>query len=305
MKARKRLLQLVVRLLGNPYTYTKSQLEAYFEVTSKNGLDDDFKILRDLELLHHRRQGNRYVYAILPDASFPELKQLQPLSAADKARLDAALKYLPEREQQLLRAKLDRLYDFSKLGLQALRKPHLEKIDRLEQAKRLQCVAILHNYHSSNSNTVVDRRVEPYYVDVNLDTLQSYEVNSTDRTHKHFRISRIDRVTVTDEPWQFQSEHYVQQTDPFRIVNDEQVSVHLTLSTRARNEIREKFPMSQQFIVISADGEAYDFQCMVNVDFFGLLPFVLANHDQVIVHEPEELRDRVREAASKILKKFS
>ena len=289
-------------MLGNPYRFTRKDYDTHFE----KDLEDEFQILRDLNLLDARHEGNnRWVYAILPDKEFPELRQLQPLSATDKARLDTALKYLPDREQQLLRGKLDRLYDFSKLGLQALRKPHLEKIDRLEQAKRLKRVAILHNYHSSNSNTVIDRRVEPYHIDANLDTLQSYEPISTDRPHKHFRISRIDRVTLTDDPWEFQSEHYVQQTDPFRIVNDEQVSVHLTLSTRARNEIREKFPMSQQYIVINADGKTYDFQCMVNVDFFGLLPFILANYDQVTVHEPEALRDRTRQAAMEISKKMS
>ena len=303
MKARERLLRLVVLLLGSPYRYTKAELETHFGVTSKNGLDDDFTILRQLQLLHHERRGNRYVYAILPDRGFPELKRLQPLSATDKAKLLNAIRSLPGREQTYLMQKVESLYDFSKLGLQALRKPNLEKLDRLEQAKRNRKIAILHNYRSSNSNTITDRRVQPFDINADLDTLQAVFLTGQSAEPRHFRLSRIERVTVTDDPWSVEPPP-VQQTDIFRIVNNEQVPLHLTLSPRAYNELLEKFPMAKWKIEPGADGQSYDLFAQVNARFHGVLPFVLANYDQVVVHEPEALRDAVRRAGMEMLKLF-
>jgi predicted DNA-binding transcriptional regulator YafY len=69
--------------------------------------------------------------------------------------------------------------------------------------------------------------VEPFQVSVKEDILHAFEVEK--KAIRHFRISRIERVELLDADWQYETQHYVTATDPFRIVNDDKVRVHIRL----------------------------------------------------------------------------
>ena len=309
MKARERFLRLVIDILGRPYRYTKRELvEKYCDSPISKCLDEDFRILRALDLLTYEVRRGRYVYAIVPSAEFAELQQLQALSDTELAEIRHHLRALPERRRRSLMQKLESVLNFQKLGLEALRKPNLEKLDLLTAGQRHQRAVLLKNYQSSNSNTVRDRLVEPFHIDSELDTLQAFQIDpeqsERNQRNRHFRLSRIERVELTERPWQFADRHRVERTDVFRIVNDSQEFIHLTLTTRARNELLEKFPSARSEIRLNSDGKTYDFQTMANADFYGLLPFVLGNYDQVEVLEPEKLRVAVRQAGMAMGRRF-
>ena len=301
MIARERLLRLVVLLLGRPYQYTKAELEERFEVARK-GLDDDFQILRRLELLDRRVVKNRHTYAILPDTSFPELARLQPLNEDDKRLLYSAFRYLNNSQTVHLKRKIESLYDFQKLGLQALRKPNLDKIDRLEAGIRNKQRVLLHSYRSSSSNTVADRQVEVFAYSPELDIAQGYEINTEKRKIKHYRLTRIERVTLLEHPWQHEGEHIREATDFVRVVSDNQLPLHLTLKPRAFNDLIERYPTARANVFLNADGKTYDFQVKVNAKLHGILPYALANYDQIEVHDPPELVAAMK-AAAKVIEK--
>ena len=91
-------------------------------------------------------------------------------------------------------------------------------------------------------------------------------------------------------------------TDPFRIVSDQQVFVHLKLKTGALNELIERFPLAQAYIQPCAEqDDVYDFACRVNDKFLGISNFILGyfEHIEAIV-EPESLIEHVRKKSGEI-----
>lgn len=302
MTPRERVIKVLLRVLSAPYQYTKKDLCEYFGV-SLDQIKKDLYAIRKTGLEVDIKHINQYKIGILPDYNFKELRYLQPLSDADKAQIARALDYLSNsKDKMYLAKKLDRLYDFQQLGLRALRRPALERIDRLVQAKnRKQCV-ILENYRSSSSGTIRNRLVEPFHIDPEKDTLQAYDIDARDS--RHYRLSRIERVSLTSTPWCYEGDHRPKITDVFRIADNDQVFVQLTLDVFAYNALTEEFPLTLTYIDPGSEPNTYDFQCLVNHDYKGLINFIMGNTVHLQIHSPPSLIERVCMEAENILKKF-
>lgn len=298
MTARERIVAVLLRILPQPYQYTRRDLMQHFGV-SRDTINDDITALRQAGLTIE--QDEQYRLALLPEQDFKELRHLQPLSAEDKARLANVLQYLPTREAIYLRKKLESLYDFQQLGLRALRKPALDRLDRLTTAQKNRRQVTLENYRS-RSNQVSDRVVEPFHIDTEKDTLQAYDVKLGDS--RHFRLSRIERVQLSDAPWQYETAHRVKITDVFRIADNQQVNVHLLLDIFAYNSLTEEFPLSLTYLEKGAADNTYDFQCKVNHQFIGISNFILSNAAHVEILSPVALREKIRVKAEEIAQKF-
>lgn len=287
-----RLLRVMRALIERPYGYTKKQLALKYGV-HPDTIGNDLEIFSELGLEVDRDEKHRYAFVV--NQALKKINELLYFSEEERALLHEAIHNLrttPEKQTQLIR-KLHSLYDYSRLGYAFLRKPHLNKVNLLEQAKTEKRQVVLEDYRSSNSNTVADRIVEPYHISPAEDTLQTYDVEK--RIARHFRISRITRVRLLDQPWQFEGHHNIQRTDPFRIVNNDQKNVHLRLSVGAYNELTERYPLTRSYIEETADPNYFDFQCMVNKNFFGLTNFILGfYHLDIEVIAPEELRAHLR-----------
>ena len=266
---------------------------------SLDTINDDINAIRTVGLTIE--QDKQYRLAILPDRTFKELSHLQPLSEADIGRIAASLNYIPEREAIYLRKKLESLYDFQKLGLRALRKPALERIDRLAAAQKNRLQVVLENYRS-RSNNILDRFVEPFHLDPDKDTLQAYDINAKDS--RHFRLSRIQRVKILDTSWQHSNDHRGKITDVFRIADNDQQQVHLTLDVFAYNSLTEEFPLTLTYLEPGGEPNTFDFQCPVNHGFKGILNFIMGNAGHLEILSPPSLRKLVQQEAEKISNKF-
>ncbi len=298
MKPRERVIRILLKMLRYPFQFTKRQLAQEFNV-SIDTVSEDFLSIREAELEIDSDRQNRY--AVLPNQEFRELKFLQPLTDADKARIDGVLKYVSNKDALYLKKKLDSLYDFQQLGLRALRRPALEKIEKLTAARNGKKQVVLENYRS-RSNDIRNRLVEPFHLNADIDTLQAFDVATN--ANRHYRLSRIERVSVTDQAWQFDNHHVIQITDVFRIANNNQVVVNLTLDVFAYNSLTEEFPQTLTYLVPGSEPNTYDLQCQVNHDFKGLLNFLLANHGHVNILSPNNLKEKLKREAQKILEKY-
>ncbi|MEN0003498.1 MAG: WYL domain-containing protein [Bacteroidota bacterium] len=298
MKSQERILDILLRVLARPYHYKRKDL-----VQRYNASLDTIK--RDLEAMKkvglEVQQDKQHRIFVVPDGNFSELKNLQPLSDADKATLKRALDYMPEKDKLYLSKKVESLFDFQQLGLRALRKPALERIDRLTKAQNQRLRVVLQNYRS-RSNNIRDRVVEPFHVDPEKDTVQAYDIEQQD--NRHYRLSRIERVLLLDTPWSFTTHHHQKATDIFRIADDNQLNIHLTIDVFAYNSLVEEFPLTRGYLLPSSTPNTYDFQCKVNADFKGLLNFIMANAAHITVHSPEVLKLRIKAEAQQILDKF-
>lgn len=289
---RTRLVFVLRAILEYPYGYSKQQLANKYGV-STDTISGDFKAIENAGFVLEKDERHRYAFKV--DKPLRQLKDLLHFSEEDQFALHQAIDNLPissERARQL-KAKLGSLYDFRRLGHAYLRKPHLTKVDLLMQAKTEKRQAFLIDYRSSNSNAISTRLVEPFHISPADDTLQAFDVDK--HTLRHFRITRFTRVQLTELPWQHEGHHNIVQIDPFRIVDNNQVTVHLRLGVGAYNELVERYPLTRSHIEETDDPNIFDFQCAVNHRFFGLSNFILGFHHQVIeVLEPESLKEHLR-----------
>lgn len=289
---RARILQLLRAIVDQPGRYTKKELAARF-VMSDDTISDDFEIMANAGFVLERDQKGRYQFVV--EKPFKKLQDLLHFSKEDQVLLHQAIDQIPtttERQAQL-KAKLSSLYDFRQLGHAYLRKPYLGKVDLLLQAQSEKKQVLLEGYRSSNSSTVSDRNVEAFHIAPSEDMLHAFDLEK--RAVRHFRISRFTRVQILDAPWQHEGHHNIMLTDPFRIVGNEQVMVHLRLSVGAYNELTERYPLTKGSIEPTRDTNIYDFQARVNSQFLGLSNFILGfYHLDIDIVAPDALREHLK-----------
>jgi len=287
-----RLLRVMRAILDWPYGYTRRQLAERYGV-SRDTIDRDFEALQHAGFV--LRADNKHRYAFVEDQPYKELKSLLHFSEEDQLLLEQAIDQIADHTQrgQKLKRKLGSLYDYGRLGYAYLRKPHLTKVDLLLKAQKEKRQVILEHYRSSNSDAIRNRLVEAFHISPADDMLHAYDLDRRDL--RHFRLSRFQRVQLTDQPWQYENHHHLISTDPFRIVDAQQVMVHLRLKVGAYNELVERFPLTKRYIEPAEQEGVFDFQCKVNHRFLGITNFILGHYHQWIeVLAPDELLDHLR-----------
>ncbi len=304
MTPRERCIRVLLRILRNPYRFTLRELSAYFGHSTIDALKDDIDQLRRAGMHVDIKRFDNYRYAILPDREFKELDYLQPLTENDRAKISRALDYISEKDKLYLSKKLESLYDFQQLGLRALRRPALDRIDKLGSARKQKKQAVLIGYRS-NSGSIRNRIVEPFHIDVELDTVQALNVEEDPPVNKHFLLSRIERVKILEERWQFEDLHAYQKTDVFRIANNRQILVQLRLNVYAYNALVGAYPKALSEITPGSEPLTYEFQSMVNEDFIGLTNYILGNaaHARIEIIRPEKLKKKINQLATAIIQK--
>ncbi len=293
-----RLLRVMLAIMDRPNFYTKNHLAEIYGV-SADTIKNDFLALRSAGFILKHDTKYRYFFEV--EKPFKQLKDLLHFSKEDQFLLMRAIDQIAPHEKRAkrLKQKLASLYDFKRLGHAYLRTPYLSKVDLLNEAKAKELQIVLIDYRSSNSNVVTDRLVEPFHISPPEDTLQALDADKKEL--RHFRISRIRKVRLTEMPWLYKGHHNIMRTDPFRIVDNNQLQVHLQLTLGAYNELIERFPLTLSYIQEAAIDEVYDFQCMVNHRFLGLSNFIFGNyHRGIEVLEPDSLIEHLNNEIKKM-----
>ncbi len=295
-----RLLAILKDLLERPYHHTRKALALRYNV-SLDTIKKDFNELRDADFLVKSDEKHRY--ALIPNKSMEYLEHVLFFTEDEKDVIQTALSTTcawPDVRKRRLLDKLETVYDVSRLGSSLFSKTFLTKANLLEQAKKEKRAVRLVGYRSTNSNDVTDREIEPFWVGTKEDILQGYDTEKQDI--RHFRISRITRVELLPRHWAHETRHFVTATDPFRIVQDKQVFVHLRLKVGGYNELVERFPLTQAYIQPCAqEAGVFEFEGKVNSQFYGLTNFILGYHEHILeIVEPESLREHIRRHVSRI-----
>jgi predicted DNA-binding transcriptional regulator YafY len=298
-----RLLKVMMAILEQPYRYTKKQLAVIYGV-DESVIKSDFNTYNATGFV--LEYDEKYRYAFKEEKQMKQLKDLLHFSEEDQLILDQAIDLLGKNQTKKadqLKKKLASLYDFRRLGYTYLRKPYLVKLDLLEQSKKEKRVLILKEYRSTNSNIVKDRKVEAFHYNPSEDILHAFDLGKKEL--RHFKISRILQIQLTDESWQYEGHHQVIATDPFRIVDNNQVFVHLRMRVSAYNELIERFPLTEVYIEQDAEKDLYNFKCKVNSKFYGLSNFILCCHHHLVeIVEPESLYVHLRKEIKKMKEKW-
>ncbi len=294
-----RTLKVLLAILESPNRYTNSDFQNLHNV-SKDTIRRDIDAMKTAGFDIIPNKSNRFALAM--DKKFDKLRELLFFSEREENMILDGLRTLnrDKNETEKLMRKMSRIYYVSK---NLMDKNYLTKLDRLEQAKREEKVVVLKNYPSSNSSNVSDRHVEVYEISPDEDIIHAFDINK--KAVRHFRISRVTKLEITDKPWAYVGHHIVQTTDIFRIHDNKQTRVNLRMGVGAYNALLESFPVARAYIKDAPDKpDQFDFECKVNSKFLGLTNFIMANYNSIIsISEPYELIESVRSEAKKLLEK--
>ena len=184
-----------------------------------------------------------------------------------------------------------------------LLKVHLNKIvETLEEAIQNKKQVTLKKYHSTNSNSISDRIVEPIAFTDNYQNVIAFEVKS--KTNKYFNIERISGVSLGTKAFQFEKLHEAHQPDVFGFPHGKkQFDIELLLSVRSFVLLKEQYPATEKYIkkVKSGKGNNYRFKTKV-YNLTPALRFILGFSDEVTVVGSPELKAALKERFERMLK---
>lgn len=181
-----------------------------------------------------------------------------------------------------------------------IRQQESQNIQQLSRAMDGKKQVILHQYSSSNSKTVSDRRVEPIAFRDGNRSVDCFEINN--RRVKTFKIARIGKVEVCSEDWQYEKKHLTSQSDIFGMSSDTLIHVKLRLNMLAANLLREEFPKSKKMLKREDDGHFIFETDVRNVK--GIGRFIIGlSHETDVIQGPE-LENYLKSQAKKIASKY-
>lgn len=293
-----RCLNLLALIVSRPYRYTCKALEERYDL-SEDTIKRYLKAIDTSEFTLNRDDKNRY--GLLEDKRLAELQSLLIFSKQEEETMLACLRqsHLNSVVVDKLQKKLQSIFHAAQLNHVSNRN-FLNKMDILEAAKKEKKVVIFKDYHSTNSSTKSDRKVEVFHISVEDDIVHCFDWDR--KEIRHFRISRVRSVITLDEGWQYEPSHEIVPTDCFRIQDKNQVSVRLVLNVGAYNELLERFPSTYRCLAVCVDNEQqYVFSAKVNHQFYGLTNFILGHSSGIVDIQPTELVEHVRREAQSIL----
>ena len=198
---------------------------------------------------------------------------------------------------QHLLTKLNRLYDLDIIETCELRERQAANASVIYEAIKQKNVVVLKNYSSPHSNTVSDRRVEPFlFMNANQD-VRCYEYAS--KMNKTFKLSRIEAVEKLDVLWSHESKHRMLYTDIFMFSSEDQQNVKLRMGRLSTNILREEYPQSERYIEQEDDSH---WLCELPVcSFLGVGRFVLGLKADIEVLENDAFRQYLREKVKEMM----
>ena len=112
-----------------------------------------------------------------------------------------------------------------------------------------------------------------------------------------FRISRIDKVAITEEKWTNKSKHKMPFIDIFHMADDssskkERIKIKLKLKLRAKNALCEMYPKAEQFL-LAVDSETWQFETEVT-SLKPIMHFYLNYAESIEILDASGLIDELR-----------
>lgn len=239
-------------------------------------------------LIVNRRHG---LFTI--DQQSPFFQKLMPtvtFSREQAAYLYRVLYNSEERDNPEAGLLMRKLWRYYKLGdvEDIHNQPRAYKnMSILQRAIKRKRQVVLHDYSSSNSNTVSDRLVEPFLLLGDDTDVRAYELASG--KNKTFKISRVGgEVEMLDEAWQNEDKHKAIFTDMFMYSGEERFHIKLGFNLTAYNFMQEEYPHSRSMMT-QTDKTHWTFEADV-VSYAPIARFIIGLYDDIEVMEDDGLR---------------
>lgn len=164
--------------------------------------------------------------------------------------------------------------------------------DAIQKKRRVRFVG----YKSINSGTIKNRIVEPFHIDDN-EYVHCYEAEQ-DKV-KIFRISRAEKIVMTDEPWKFKEKHKLLSIDPFHMSGEKKIDVRLRLKLQAMTALKEYYPGISRYI--RQDGSDTWMLETFTYNLYPLMVFYLSHAQYVEIVDVKGLKEAVADYVKQYL----
>jgi len=192
--------------------------------------------------------------------------------------------------KRTLMRKLSAVYSSTSIAEFVTNKSTGKQVEILHQAMENRRQVILHDYESGNSQTISDRRVEPFKFTTNLTEVVAFEPAS-DKV-KNFKISRIASVELLTDKWKNTYRHKPEDQDAFRMTGETEIPVKLELTLKAKNLLIEEYPMAAKDLHKTSTGKI-----ILNTKvrkLKGIGRFVIGLAEGIKIIDAPELKEYIR-----------
>lgn len=244
-------------------------------------------------------ENHRPYYLIRKDSPwFKKIDAAVHFTEDEAILMRRLLEKVDDGSQQIahLLRKLDKLYDLDIINPVEIRERQAANASVIYEAIKQKRVVVLKNYASPHSDTVSDRRVEPFlFMNGNQD-VRCYEYAS--KMNKTFKLSRIQEVEMLDLSWSNESKHINIHTDIFMFSAEEEQIVKLRMGRLSTYILREEYPKSERYI--EQEDESH-WLCELPVcSFLGIGRFVIGLMEDIEVLENEAFRQYLKERVKRM-----
>jgi predicted DNA-binding transcriptional regulator YafY len=176
-----------------------------------------------------------------------------------------------------------------------LKKEKPEVVSILNKAIKNKKQVLLVNYSSGNSQTVRNRRVEPFGFKDDFNLFWAFDTDVM--KNRQFKICRMEDVQETPFSWEFERQHHSSPVDVFRNTGELNKQVQFELNLRARNLLVEEYPLSEKYITETASNH-FLFKAPV-AKYEGPGRFVLGIAEDIKLLGDDEFLDFVKDKINK------
>ncbi|RIH67156.1 WYL domain-containing protein [Mariniphaga sediminis] len=127
-----------------------------------------------------------------------------------------------------------------------LKKEKTEMVSVLNNAVKNKKQVLLVNYASGNSQTVKNRRVEPFEFKDDFNLVWAFDTEV--KKNRQFKICRMEDALETPFGWKYEHLHHSAPVDVFRNTGELNKQVEFELNLRARNLLVEEYPLTEKYI---------------------------------------------------------
>ena len=187
--------------------------------------------------------------------------------------------------------------------LSATSDANISKIIDLQKALKNKKAVILKNYSSSSG--IRDRKVEAFLLLPERKAVVAYDL--TKKELREFKVTRFEKVEVTDENWKFANKHKHLRIDAFGMLESpksDPIKVVLKLKPLAYNLLKEEYPNARQDIFENKDKDKVDYPHLLDTEIFdikGIARYYIGLAQEIQIVEGEELKAYAKEYVKLLL----
>ena len=249
----------------------------------------DIEILSESGFLTEEVERGKFVIRGM-DREMRKFEKNLQFTPVEAAMISQAVTGIPE-SNPMKKQIMEKLLSFSGMDemLKTIVKTDISrKYELLTKAVREKKQVVLVNYHSSNSQSIRSRIVEPYSFSVDGVFVKAFEAETT--SNKTFKIERIEEVQLKSDAWKFEKKHEPDQlADIFGFTGEEETIVSFKMTMRATNLLKEEFPATMPFIY-KESARQYVFEGPVR-NFTGVGRFIMGLWDEVEGIKPDRFKE--------------